>query len=75
MGLSLSLLEKEKRQAILVTHDPREAAFMGKRVIILGQPPLGIVFDETINLSREERGYGSASAGELEKRLIEKLRM
>jgi NitT/TauT family transport system ATP-binding protein len=73
MDLSLSLLEKEKRLAILVTHDPREAAFMGKRVMVLGQPPLGIVFDETINLSKEERGYGSAAAGELEKRLIEKL--
>jgi NitT/TauT family transport system ATP-binding protein len=75
MDLSISLLEKEKRLAILVTHDPREAAYMGKRVIVLGQPPLGIVFDETVNLSREERSYGSAAAGELEKRLIEKLRM
>jgi NitT/TauT family transport system ATP-binding protein len=75
MDLSLSLLEKEKRLAMLVTHDPREAAFMGKRIIILGQPPLGIVFDESINLTREERGYGSALAGELERRLIEKLRM
>ncbi|MDR0312225.1 MAG: ABC transporter ATP-binding protein [Treponema sp.] len=75
MDLSLALLEKEKRLAILVTHDPREAAYMGKRVIILGQPPLGIVFDEVINLSIEERGYGSAVAGELEKRLIEKLKV
>jgi NitT/TauT family transport system ATP-binding protein len=74
MDLSLSLLQKEKRITVLVTHDPREAAYMGKRVIVLGQPPLGIVFDETVNLSVEERGYGSGAAGELEKRLIEKLK-
>jgi NitT/TauT family transport system ATP-binding protein len=74
MDLSLSLLEKEKRMAVLVTHDPREAAYMGKRVIVLGQPPLGIVLDEAINLSTEERGYGSSAAGELEKRLIERLK-
>jgi NitT/TauT family transport system ATP-binding protein len=60
--------------AVLVTHDPREAAYMGKRVIVLGQPPLGIVLDEAINLSAEERGYGSSAAGELEKRLFEKLK-
>jgi NitT/TauT family transport system ATP-binding protein len=75
MDLSLLLLEKEKRMTVMVTHDPREAAYMGKRVIVLGQPPLGIVFDETVNLSTEERGYGSSAAGELEKRLIEKLRI
>ena len=73
MEICLSLLEKEKRLALLVTHDPGEAVFMGKRIMVLGQPPKGLVFDEKINLAKEDRGFGAAAAGEIEKRLIDKL--
>ena len=73
MELFLSLLEKEKRLGMLVTHDPREAIFMGNRIMVLGHAPHGIVFDEVINLSKEDRVYGSTAAAETEKRLIEGL--
>jgi len=74
MDLCLSLLAKEKRLSLVVTHDPREAVYMGSRIIILGPPPKGIIFDERVELSGEDRSYGSAAAGELEKRLLERVR-
>ena len=74
MELCLSLLENEKRLTLMVAHDPREALFMGSRIIILGQPPSGIIYDEQVNLANNERSYGSAAAGELEKMLIQKLK-
>ena len=74
MELCLSLLEKEKRLSLAITHDPREAVFMGSRIIILGQPPCGIVFDREVQLAKTERGYGAASTLELEKAIIENLR-
>ena len=75
MDLCLSLLQKEKRLLIAVTHNPREAIYLGGRIIILGRPPNGIVFDKTIDLPAADRAYGGAfgsAAGELEKNMLEK---
>ena len=75
MDLTLSLLEKEETSAekkllVMVTHDPREAVYMGARVIVLGKPGEGIVFDR--KLDSGERVYGSGS--DLERELINALR-
>ena len=70
MDLTLNLLEKEKRLLIAVTHDPREAIYLGGRIIILGKPGEGIVFDRTVDLGDKDRAYGSAAAGELERDMI-----
>ena len=70
MAFSLSLLEKEKRHLIAVTHDPREAVFLGGRIIILGKPGQGIVFDKNVELSQEERAWGSSAARGLEREMI-----
>lgn len=74
----LSLLEKEEfsqknRLLIAVTHDPREAVYMGGRIIVLGKPGEGIVFDRNVNLAPDDRSYGSAAAGELEREVIKAL--
>jgi ABC-type nitrate/sulfonate/bicarbonate transport system ATPase subunit len=74
----LSLLEKEKlpeknRLLIAVTHDPREAVFMGGRIIILGRPGEGIVFDKNVNPGSEDRSYGSAAGVKLETEIIKYL--
>jgi len=66
MDLTLSLLEKEKRLLVAVTHDPREAIYMGRRIIILGKPGQGIIFDRKIDLSYKDRAYGSIKSEELE---------
>ena len=73
MDLTLSLLAKEKRLLVVVTHNPSEAVYLASRIIILGKPGKGIVFDRRIDLSSEERAFGSATAGELEKEMILKL--
>jgi NitT/TauT family transport system ATP-binding protein len=70
MDLPLSLLREEKRLFITVTHDPREAVYMGGRIIVLGKPGEGIVFDRIVDLSDGDRAYGSPVAGELEKELL-----
>ena len=78
MDLCLSLREKENnsgnhRLLIAVTHDPREAVYLGGRILILGSPAGGIVFDKNIDLRPEDRAYGAAAAGELERELIKHL--
>ena len=73
MDLTLSLLSMEKRLVLAVTHDPREAVYMGKRIIIFGKPGEGIVFDKNVNLGNEDKSYGSAAGLEMEKEIIEYL--
>jgi NitT/TauT family transport system ATP-binding protein len=65
-----ALLETESRLLIAVTHDPREAVYLGKRILVLGKPPGGRVFDETVTLTRTERAYGSEAHNRLEARLL-----
>jgi NitT/TauT family transport system ATP-binding protein len=54
----------------MVTHDPREAVYLARRVLVLGRPPAGIVFNEAIDLKPDDRAYGSAAMGQLEARLL-----
>lgn len=49
MALTLSLLEKERRFLVAVTHDPREARYLGGRAIVLGRGGRGIVFDRVLD--------------------------
>jgi NitT/TauT family transport system ATP-binding protein len=74
MDLTLSLLNREKRLLVMVTHDPREAVYMGGKIIVLGPPGKGIIFDKDTGLGFDERAYGSVKAGELEQELISALR-
>ena len=73
MDLSLSLLEDYPRLAVIVSHEPREAVYMAKRILVLGQDGAGFVHDEEVNLCREDRRYGSFAMGKIEQRLLEKL--
>jgi NitT/TauT family transport system ATP-binding protein len=54
MKLTQGLLKNEERSLILVTHDPREALCLGKRIIVLGGKPCRVVFDR-------ETGSGTGS--------------
>jgi NitT/TauT family transport system ATP-binding protein len=45
MDLTLNFLAEPGRILAVVTHDPAEAVYLGKRVIVLGRRPKGIVFD------------------------------
>jgi ABC-type nitrate/sulfonate/bicarbonate transport system ATPase subunit len=70
------LLQAEKRFVIAVTHDPREAIYLGRRIIVLGKSPDGtavVTFDENLELPDTKRGFVSGSTIALEKRLIARL--
>jgi NitT/TauT family transport system ATP-binding protein len=73
MDILLALIHREKRRALAVTHDPREAVYLGERILVLTKPPGGIVLDKKISLSREERAYGSPAHGNLEHALVKAL--
>ncbi|MDR1286238.1 MAG: ATP-binding cassette domain-containing protein [Treponema sp.] len=45
MDLAVDIAGRTGRILLSVTHDPREAVYMGRRVIVLGRPPSGVVFD------------------------------
>jgi NitT/TauT family transport system ATP-binding protein len=73
MDLLLDLLRREQRRAVAVTHDPREALWLGERVLVLGRPPVGVVLDQAVP-RREERSCGSPGLGALEAALLKALR-
>jgi NitT/TauT family transport system ATP-binding protein len=73
METARSLLEQEQRLALVVTHDPREAIFLGRRILVLGNEARGIVYETEVDLSPEDRAYGSPAQARLEARLLESL--
>ena len=81
MELTRSLLDvsrnppqSDTRLAVIVTHDPREAIYLGKRIIALGKKGRGVIYDEVLDLSEDERAYGSATQVKIEKQLLDLLR-
>ena len=70
METTRSLLEQEKRLAVLVTHDPREAVFLGRRILVLGGEGRGIVYETVVDLSGPDRSYGSPALARVEERLL-----
>jgi ABC-type nitrate/sulfonate/bicarbonate transport system ATPase subunit len=74
MDLVMTMLEQEQgRLVVAVTHDPREAVYLGRRIIVLGGAGPGVVpvFDEALNL--ESRSYGSPAQAALEQRLLARI--
>ena len=63
---STDVSSAEKRLLIAVTHDPREALYLGGRIIVLGKAGEGIVYDRVIDIPAGERIYGSSGALERE---------
>ena len=78
MDMTLSLLAKEniseeKHLLIAAIHEPREALYMGGRIIILGGAGQGIVFDRIVDPGSGKRIYGSGAMAELEREMIQVL--
>jgi ABC-type nitrate/sulfonate/bicarbonate transport system ATPase subunit len=71
MDAGRQLLLTESRFVIAVTHDPREAIYLGRRIIVLGSGAngsSGVVFDEKFETSGVRCGF--APENSLEQRLI-----
>jgi len=73
MDVTLGLLKAEPRTVIAVTHDPREAIYLGDRVVVLGGQPVNIVLDRPVVLSRTDRSYSSSASASLEALLFSAL--
>jgi NitT/TauT family transport system ATP-binding protein len=70
MEMTLSLLKEDPRLVVMVTHDPREALYLGSRIIVFGKKPVGVIYDGPVGLDRKDRDYGSQKLIEKEKALI-----
>lgn len=66
MDLFLKLREKDGRTAVIVTHDVREAIYLGDRIFTLSQKPARIRSSVDVSLGKSERSYTKAGAAELE---------
>ena len=71
MDLCLDLISKEKRLVIAVSHDPREAIYLGNSIVIIGKHSRGIIYSKNIDIKEKDRQYGSIAAAEQEKEMIE----
>ena len=60
MDLTLSFRTGKDSLLVIVTHDPREALYMGGRVIILGKAGKGVVFDREVDPGVYKWGRESA---------------
>ncbi|MDX9897926.1 MAG: ABC transporter ATP-binding protein [Spirochaetia bacterium] len=69
MDLFLDLRAADGRSAIVVTHDVREAIYLGNKIITLSEKPARTrdVFD--LDLSKDDRAYASGAAAEIEARM------
>lgn len=69
MDLFLELRARDGRSAVVVTHDVREAIYLGHKIVTLSDKPARTrdVFD--LGLSKAERAFASGAAAEIEARM------
>ena len=69
MDLFLELRATDGRSAVVVTHDVREAIYLGHKIVTLSDKPARTrdIFD--LDLSKEDRAYASGAAAEIEARM------
>jgi NitT/TauT family transport system ATP-binding protein len=70
LDLTLTLLKDKPRRLVTVTHDPREALYLGGQILILGRPGEGIVFNRILNSESGEGARSSAELAGLEKEML-----
>lgn len=63
----------KRKTVVFVTHDIEEAIVLADRVVVLGQPPQGILFDEEIPLSEMLRDPVAARQSDVMQRLFGKI--
>lgn len=69
MDLFLDLRARDGRTAVVVTHDVREAIYLGDRVATLTEKPATVRDIVDVDMARGDRAYASPSAAGLEARL------
>lgn len=69
MDLFLALRASDGRGAVVVTHDVREAIYLGDRIVTLSEKPATVTDVIDVGLERAERAFASRAAAGLEARL------
>lgn len=69
MDLFLALRASDGRGAVVVTHDVREAIYLGDRIVTLSEKPAAVIDTIGVDLGRAERAFASKAAADLEARL------
>jgi len=69
MDLFLDLRKRSGKTAVLVTHDVREAIYVGDHLIVLSDKPSQTRDVMDLALPRSERSYASPEAADVEARL------
>ena len=66
MDLFLDLREDDGRTAIVVTHDVREAIYLGDSIAVLSERPARLIGITEPKLPRSDRGFASPAAASVE---------
>jgi NitT/TauT family transport system ATP-binding protein len=66
MDAFLELQAEELRTVVFVTHEVKEALYLGDAVVVLSDKPARILDRMALTLSREHRSYGSTDLSEME---------
>lgn len=69
MDLFVDLRAMDGRSAVVVTHDVREALYLGDRIATLSDKPARVKDHFAVDLDRDARSYASSAAADLEARL------
>ncbi len=69
MDLFVELREKDGRSAVVVTHDVREAIYLGDKITTLTDKPARMRDSFDVKLDRKGRSFASSAAAEFEARL------
>ncbi len=69
MDLFVDLRAKDGRSAVVVTHDVREAIYLGDRIVTLSDKPASMRDSFDVELDRNGRSFASSAAAEFEARL------
>ena len=69
MDLFVDLRARDGRSAVVVTHDVREAIYLGDRIATLSDKPAKVRDILDLGLDRKQRSYTSNAAAEMEARL------
>ncbi len=69
MDAFLEVRRKDGRTALVVTHDVREAIYLGDTIVTLSEKPARVLETHRVNLKREDRAFASQAAAGIEARL------
>lgn len=73
MDLFLRLRDEDGRAAIVVTHDVREAIYLGDRIVTLSERPARVRDVIDLSLDRADRAFASNKSAKIEARLYDSI--